>query len=159
MVVPMNPRALSPAQWALAAVVVVGLAIDAFVHLDLADAFAGVKTSTLSQADLFRVEAVASIVAAVALLVRPRRYTAAFAFLVAAAGTVAVVLYRYVDVGKIGPIPDMYDPFWLPTEKWVSLIGEVAATIAGLVLLVQLQQQARRGTTAAGAPAPRSVVG
>ena len=63
MVIPMNPRALTPAQWVLAVLVVVGLAIDAFVHFDLADAFAGVKTSTLSQADLFRVESVAAIVA------------------------------------------------------------------------------------------------
>ena len=158
MVVPMNTRTLSPLQWALAVLVVAGLAIDAWVHFDLADAFAGVKTSTLSQADLFRVEAVAAIIAAVALVVRPRRYTAAFAFLVAAAGTVAVVLYRYVDVGKIGPIPDMYDPFWAPTEKVLSLIGEIVAAVAALVLLVQLHQQSRRSSTA-GAPATTSVGG
>src|SRR3954447_14195824 len=85
----------------LVVVAVVGLAVDAYVHLNLASAFAHVKTSTLSQADLFRVDAVAAIVAAVALAVRPRRYTAAFACLVAAAGFVAVVLYRYVDVGAI----------------------------------------------------------
>ena len=143
-------RNSSATQWALIAVVVVGLAIDAFVHFDLASAFAGVKTSTLSQADLFRVEAVAAIVAAVALLVRPRRYTVAFAFLVALAGTVAVVLYRYVDVGKIGPIPDMYDPFWAPAEKTLSLIGEAAATVAGLWLLVRFHTQAREQNAPAG---------
>jgi hypothetical protein len=154
----MNTRTLSPLQWALAVVVVAGLAIDAWVHFDLADAFAGVKTSTLSQADLFRVESVAAIIAAVALVVRPRRYTAAFAFLVAAAGTVAVVLYRYVDVGKIGPIPDMYDPFWAPTEKVLSLIGEIVAAVAALVLLVQLHQQSRRSSSA-GASATTSVGG
>jgi hypothetical protein len=38
------------------------------------------------------------------VVVRPRRYTAGFAFLVAAGGTVAVVLYRYVDVGSFGPM-------------------------------------------------------
>src|SRR4051812_25836152 len=151
MVVPMNTRTLTPMQWALAAVVVAGLAIDAWVHLDLADAFAGVKTSTLSQADLFRVESVAAILAAVALLVRPRRYTAGFAFLVAAAGTVAVILYRYVDVGKIGFIPNMYDPYWGPgSEKVLSLIGEVVATLAALALFVQFHQQTRRNTAADG---------
>jgi len=159
MVSPMNPHALTRAQWVLAVLVVVGLAIDAFVHFDLADAFAGVKTSTLSQADLFRVEAVAAIVAAVALLVRPRRYTVAFATLVALAGVVAVVLYRYVDVGKIGPIPDMYDPYWQPAEKMLSVIGEVVATVAGAVLLLQLHQQTRRGTTTTSAPATTSVAG
>jgi hypothetical protein len=140
---PMNLRNQSALQVTLTAIVVVGLAIDAWVHFDLASAFASVKTSTLSQADLFRVEASAAIVAAVALLVRPRRYTAAFAFLVAAAGTVAVVLYRYVDVGAIGPIPNMYDPYWLPTGKWLSAIGEAAASVAAFALFMMFHQRAR----------------
>jgi hypothetical protein len=131
----------SALQLTLTAVVVVGLAIDAYVHLDLASAFAGVKTSTLSMADLFRVEAVAAIIAAVALLARPRRYTVTFAFLVAAAGTTAVVLYRYVDVGKIGPIPDMYDPYWAPVGKTLSVIGEAAATVAAAWLFVLFNAQ------------------
>jgi hypothetical protein len=127
----------------LIGIAVVGLGIDAYVHLDLASAFEDVKTSTLSQADLFRVEAVAAIVAAVGLLVRPRRYTAGFAFLVAASGTIAVVLYRYVDVGAIGPIPNMYDPYWLPTGKWLSVIGEAAAAVASATLFVIYQRRAR----------------
>jgi len=127
----------------LIGVTVVGLAIDAWVHLDLASAFRNVKTSTLSQADLFRVEAVAAIVAAVALLVRPRRYTAAFAFLVAASVTVAVVLYRYVDVGSFGPLPNMYDPYWLPTGKWLSAIAEAAAAVAAAALFVTYDRRAR----------------
>ena len=130
-------------QWALTVIVVAGLAVDAFVHFDLASAFKNVKSSTLSQADLFRAEATAAVVAAVALLVRPRRYTAAFAFLVAAAGTVAVVLYRYVDVGAFGPVPDMYDPFWAPAEKTLSAIAEAAAAIAALWLFVLFHQQRR----------------
>jgi hypothetical protein len=129
----------------LIAIVVVGLAIDAYVHFHLAGAssFKGNKTSTVSEADLFRVEAVA-----VAVLVRPNRYTAAFAFLVAAAGTVAVILYRYVNVGKIGPIPNMYDPFWGPTEKWVSAWAEGAAALAALALLVMFSVRTRRRVAA-----------
>jgi hypothetical protein len=119
----------------LTLLVVAGLGIDAFVHFDLASAFANVKTSTLSQADLFRVEAVAAIVVAIALLARPRRYTAALACLVAAAGTVAVVVYRYVDVGAFGPIPNMYDPYWAPAEKTLSVIAEGIATLAALGLV------------------------
>jgi hypothetical protein len=155
----MNPRAWSPLQWTLMIVVVVGLAIDAFVHYDLASAFANNKTSTLSEADLFRVEATAAVVAAVALIVRPRRYTAGFAFLVALAGTVAVIVYRYVDVGSFGPIPDMYDPYWAPAEKNISLIGEVVATVAGLWLFMLIHQQAKGSTTTRSAPATRTVVG
>lgn len=123
-------------QAALTAVVVAGLAVDAYVHFDLASAFQNVKSSTLSEAELFRAEAVVSVIAAVALLVRPRRSTAAFAFLVAAAGTVAVLLYRYVDVGAFGPVPDMYDPFWAPAEKNISAIAEAAAAFAALGLVV-----------------------
>ena len=139
----MSVRAKPVAEISLIAIAVVGLGIDAYVHLDLASAFEQVRTSTLSQADLFRVEAVAAIVAAVALLVRPRRYTAAFAFLVAASGTIAVVLYRYVDVGAIGPIPNMYDPYWLPAGKWISVIAEAAAAISAATLFVMYHRRAR----------------
>ena len=83
------------------------------------------------------------MIAAVALLVRPRRYTAAFAFLVAASGTVAVVLYRYVDVGAIGPIPNMYDPFWAPARKTLSVYAEALAALAALGLFVMFHIRAR----------------
>jgi len=134
----MNARASSTTRIVLIAVVVVGLAIDAFVHLHLAgsSSFRANKTSTVSEAELFRLEAIAAILAAVAVVVRLNRFTAGFAFLVGLAGTVAVVLYRYVNVGKIGPIPNMYDPYWLPTEKWLSAIAEVAVTLAAGALLV-----------------------
>lgn len=134
----MNIRGRSATEIALIVIAVLGLAIQAFVHFDLASAFAGNKTSTLSESDLFRAEATAAVIAAVALLVRPRRYTAAFAFLVAAAGTAAVIVYRYVNVGKFGPIPNMYDPYWAPFEKNLSVYGEAAATLAALALFVVL---------------------
>jgi hypothetical protein len=120
---------------ALIAIVVVGLAIDAYVHFHLASAFKNNKTSLLSETDLFRAEATVAIIAAVALLVRPHRFTAAFAFLVAAAGTVAVVVYRYVDIAAIGPIPRMYDPYWAPAEKTLSVVAEAAAALAALALV------------------------
>jgi hypothetical protein len=127
----------------LIVLVVAGLAVDAYVHLDLASAFKNNKTSTLSEADLFRAEAIAAIVAAVALLLRPRRVTAALAFLVAAAGTIAVVVYRYVDVGAFGPFPNMYDPYWEPTEKTVSAVAEVVAALAALALLAMFTSRTR----------------
>lgn len=139
----MNTRVGLVARWALIVLVVVGLAVDAFVHLDLASAFAENRTSVLSETDLFRAEAAVAIVAAVALLARPRRYTAAFAFVVAAAGTVAVVLYRYVDIGAFGPIPGMYDPFWAPTSKTLSAVAEGVAALAALALFLMFQREAR----------------
>jgi hypothetical protein len=146
MVVLMGVRHRSTTQWALTLIVVAALAVDAWVHFDLASAFAHVKTSTLSQEDLFHVEAIAAIVAAVALLVWPRRYTAAFAFLVAASATVAVVLYRYVDVGAIGPIPNMYDPYWAPDSKTLSVFAEGIAALAALALFLQYRGRASSDT-------------
>jgi len=71
-----------------------------------------------------------------------RGYTAAFAFLVAAAGTAAVLVYRYVDVGAFGPFPNMYEPIWY-TKKTVSAWAEGIAAVAALALLVVLQVRSR----------------
>jgi hypothetical protein len=132
----MNARGNLGLRVVLIAIVVIGLAIDAYVHFDLASAFKDNKTSTLTEADMFHGEAIAAIVAAVLLLIRPNRYTAGFAFVVAAAGTVAVVATRYWNPGKIGPFPNVYDPFWAPTGKWVSAIAEAAAALAALALVI-----------------------
>ena len=147
----MSTRVGLVARRALIVLVVVGLAVDAFVHLDLASAFAENRTGALSETDLFRAEAVVAIVAAVALLVRPRRYTAAFAFVVAAAGTVAVVLYRYVDIGAFGPIPGMYDPFWAPPSKTLSAVAEGVAALAALALFLTFQREAQDRAACTGA--------
>lgn len=138
------PARRSALSWALIAVVVAGLVIDAIVHFDLASAFAHNKTSTLSEQDLFRAEAVLSLVVAVAVAVLPRWYTAALAFLVGASAAATAIVCRYVNVGKIGPIPNLYDPFWAPTGKVVSVIGEIAAALAALALLGTLRSRSHR---------------
>jgi glucan phosphoethanolaminetransferase (alkaline phosphatase superfamily) len=125
----------TPLQWTLILLAVLGLVVDAVVHLDLASAFAHVKTSTISQADIFRIESVVALLVAAALLLVPRRSTALVALLVAASAVVAVFLYRYVDVGKIGPIPNMYDPYWQPVGKWLSAVAEIVAAVASATLL------------------------
>ena len=118
----------------LTVIVVAGLAIDAYVHLDLAKAYSGVKTPQLNQGQLFRAEAVVSIVAALLLIVHPRRWTAIVAAVVAGAGLAAVLTYAYVDIPRFGPIPAMYDSAWY-TEKIISVIGEGAAFLAALGLV------------------------
>lgn len=138
----MSARNRQPNRLALTVVVVVGLAVDAFVHLHLASSYAAVTSGTLSQADLFYAEGVVAAIACVALLVRPRRYTAVFAFLVSAGGTAAVLLYRYVDVGAIGPLPNMYEPVWY-LEKTLSAWAEGIAALAALGLLVVFELRPR----------------
>ena len=152
----MTARGWTAVRTVLVLIVVAGLAIDAYVHLDLASTYDVVKTSTLSQGDLFRVEAALAIVAGLALLIRPRRYTAWFAFLVSAGGVAAVLVYRWVDVGKLGPLPNMYEPYWYG-EKTLSLVAEAIAAAAAAVLLVLMYMRARAVAKPAVANAPSAV--
>ena len=117
----------------LVGVTVAGLAVDAYVHLHLAHDYDVVK-ATVSQGQLFRLEAVLAIVAAVLLLVRPGRLTAAIAAVVAGGGVVALLLYYFVNVGKIGPIPNMYEPTFYG-EKVVTLVAQSVATVTALALV------------------------
>jgi len=122
------------------------LALDAYVHLDLAASYDGVKSSVLRQGrpvpgrgrgrDPGRRGAAAAAA---------RRCTAAFALLVAAAGVAVVLVYQYIDVGAVGPLPDMYEPVWYP-EKTQSAWGEGIAAVAALALLIVIHLQTRRAT-------------
>ncbi|MFD8088465.1 hypothetical protein ACFV4F_43090 [Kitasatospora sp. NPDC059722] len=122
-----------------------GLAIDAAVHARLADQYDAVGDS-LSQGTLFRLESAAASLAALLLLLWRHRTGDAFAWTVAASGLGALLLYRYVDVGAIGPLPNMYEPVWF-TDKTLAAWAEGVATAALTVLL--LDRRRRR-------PRPRS---
>ncbi|MGH9055308.1 MAG: hypothetical protein ACRDYY_05495 [Acidimicrobiales bacterium] len=65
--------------------------------------------------------------ALVLLFARRERY--AFAFLVAGSAFGAIIVYRYVNVGRLGPLPDMYEPVWF-TEKVLAAVAE-AVTLGG----------------------------
>ncbi|MBF9072714.1 hypothetical protein I2501_32325 [Streptacidiphilus sp. NEAU-YB345] len=138
---------LGAALWLLRLLTVAGLAIDAYVHADLAPTYDPIK-ATVSQGDLFRAEAAAASLAALLLLVFRRHLTAwLFAFAVALAGVGAVLLYRYVNVGAIGPLPNMYEPFWYP-EKTASVIAEGAAALTALAgFLIAWLYVSRRRTS------------
>jgi hypothetical protein len=117
----------------LAVVTAAALAYDAYVHADLAGTYDAVKTSAVSQGDLFRVESGAAVLAALLVLFRPRRYTAAFAALVAGGGLAALLVYRYWNIGKIGPLPSMYEPAWYP-EKTRTACAQAIAMGTALAL-------------------------
>lgn len=132
--------------WVLRLVTAAALAVDAYVHADLASSY-DFTHATISQGTLFRVEAGAASLAALLLIVVGRHWmTWAFAFLVAAGGLFAVLLYRYVDVGAFGPFPNMYEPLWY-AEKTNSAIAEAVGTVtalAGLVLAYRISPRRRR---------------
>ena len=126
-------------RWLLLALTAAGLGVDAYVHWHLAsrfDSLTGTGTPQISQGQLFRLEAVLALIALVLLLATRSRLAMVFALLVTAGGVGAVLLYGIVDVGNLGPLPDMYDPTWY-AEKTVSAIAEGVAALgaAGLLLL------------------------
>ena len=135
--------------WPLRLLAAGGLGTDAVVHWHLAGLYDGNRQGGLSQGDLFRAEAVASAVLAVLVLfVALRRASATgmviagLAFLVAASALGAVLLYAYRDIGPIGPLPDMYEPYWYP-EKTLAAVAEGVAAAASLALLVMVWRRWR----------------
>jgi hypothetical protein len=117
-----------PASLALRVVAGVGLVVDAYVHADLAPAYAG-PGGALGEQNLFLVEAGTALAAALLVLTSCRRGAALVAALVAATALAAVVTNRYVDLGPIGPLPDLYEPVWYP-EKVLAAVGEATALVA-----------------------------
>ncbi len=114
-----------------------GLAVDAYVHAHLAGGYDAVTTATVSQGTLFRVEAGLAALAALLVLVVHRTLTDLYAWLVAAGGLALVLIYRYADVGRLGPVPDMYEPAWF-SDKWLTVAGQgLTVLTVGVLLFVR----------------------
>jgi hypothetical protein len=144
--------------WIIALVVIVGLAIDAYEHFAIASwfSFHTVKGG-LSESTLFRAQAVVSIVFGVLLLIWRNRTTYLLAFLVLASAVGALLLYGYVNVGAIGPLPNMYDPVWY-SQKTICAIAEGIGAIAAVVGFVGCHVRAR-STVGSSAQEPDRVPG
>lgn len=110
------------------------LAFDAYYHADLAPQYDAISKD-ISQGDLFRIEAGFSALAALLVLVWRRFPGDAFAWTVAAGGLALLLVYRYVNVGTLGPIPNMYEPIWYG-EKQATVVVEAIAVVATAFLLV-----------------------
>jgi hypothetical protein len=124
-----------------------GLGVDAFVHFHLAGDTG--QSGTISEGTLFWIQGAVAAVVAVLVLVRPRPVPYLIAFLVAASALGAVLLYRYVDVGVIGPLPDMYEPIWY-TEKVVTTVAEAVATVAAAIGVVVSARRPRASVAERG---------
>lgn len=113
--------------------VAAGLGFDAYAHADLAASF-DANRALISQGMLFRTEAAAAVLAGLLVLFIRHRAAALFALFIAGSALGAVLLYRYVDLGALGPLPDMYEPSWYP-EKTASAVAEAVALLAAATLL------------------------
>ncbi|WP_131739571.1 hypothetical protein [Actinomadura roseirufa] len=127
--------------------VAAGLITDAVVHWRFAPEMAFVPGGAIGGDVIFRVQAAVAAVTAVIVLTYARRWSYALAFLVAGSAVGALLLYYYVDVGALGPLPAMHEPVWY-AEKTLSLAGEsisALAALAGLALAAPARN--RRPTT------------
>jgi len=121
--------------WVLRVATAAALGVDAAVHARNASAYDAV-TATVSQGALFRVEAAVAVAAGLLVLLRPRPGSWVAALGVGASALAVVLLYRYVDLGALGPLPDMYENTWQVPGKLLSAAAEGAAVVlAGLGLL------------------------
>lgn len=112
--------------------VAAGLVADAYVHWVFAPDMAFVEGGSVGGDTLFRVQAVVAGLVVLLILVLGGRWMYAVAFMVAASVLVAMLLYFSLDVGALGPLPDMYDPSWY-MEKTIAGIGEGVAAVAALI--------------------------
>ena len=129
------------------------LAISGYVHLHLAHRYA--YPGTISGTTLFRIQGVTAVVVAVALLATGHRWAWVAAAALGLASFGAVMLYRYVDVGAIGPLPNMYDATWQPSpDKLLSALVEAALPVLWALHLLVTPGTKRLGRQPAAAPPP-----
>lgn len=136
--------------WVLRAGVAAGLVVSAVIHVQLAPGYQQAAPGGIGQGTLFWGQAGAAALAAVFVLLKGSRTAYAAATVVALSSLAAVILYRYVQVPAIGPLPSMFEPVWY-TAKVVTAIAEAAAgalAVAGYALLHK--SQAGSGRVARG---------
>ena len=135
------------ARWSLIDVVLrvsaaAALAISSYVHFHGAHFYTSLG-NTITQADLFYVQATIAALVALWVLVTGNRWAWLAVAAVGAASFAAVMTYRYIDVGSIGPIPDMYEPTWQTSQKLLSAYAEAAAVVIAAVALVRARAARR----------------
>ncbi|MHA7299565.1 hypothetical protein, partial [Pseudarthrobacter sp. MDT3-1] len=117
--------------------VAAALVVSAVIHVQLAPGYQQAAPGGIGQGTLFLVQAGAAVLAAVFVLVTGSRAAFAAAAAVGLSSLAAVILYRYVQVPAIGPMPSMYEPVWY-AAKVLSAVAEAVAgalAVAGYALL------------------------
>lgn len=119
--------------------VAAGLAVDAVVHWRFAPQMRYVPGGSVHADTIFYAQAVVAGIVGLLVLVHARRWTYALALVVAASAVGALLLYFSVDVGALGPIPNMHEPVWY-AQKTESLVGEGVAALAALAGLLTVRR-------------------
>jgi hypothetical protein len=119
-----------------------GLGIDAFVHVDLASTYAE-SGGTVNEGTLFRLEAVLASLAALAVILVGRRLWFLLALAISVTALAVMLVSTYVDLGALGPFPDLYDPVWF-TEKLWAAFAEGSAAVAALAAAILCSVREKR---------------
>ncbi|GAB3524347.1 hypothetical protein [Arthrobacter monumenti] len=130
----------APMMLVLRIVIAAALVVDAVVHLQLAPGYQQAAPGGIGQGTLFVIQSIVAILIAVYVLVRGSKLSYALAAMIAFAALFAVILYRYVDVPAIGPMPAMYEPIWY-FEKTLTAVAEA---IAGILAVIGFTMVGRR---------------
>lgn len=134
-------RLLGPSRHAVRALTVIGLVVDAVIHLQLAPSYQLAAPGGVGEGTLFRVESVVALLAAAYVLIRGSRFAYVVAALVASSALVAVMLSRYVDIPAFGPIPSMYEPIWFGKKVATAVAEALALGTALIGLFVGIQSK------------------
>ena len=142
------PRAVD---WGLRAALAGALGYSGWVHWHLHDLYDANATSVLSQGDLFLAQAiVAWLVAAAVLLLGGHplwgRVAWLAALVVGAASLAAVLVSVYVDIGRVGIVPSLYEPIWTTEKAWSAVAEGTAAGLAALRLALPLLRRVAPGS-------------
>lgn len=133
----------------LRGLIAAALVVTAVIHLQLAPGYQQVPHDGIGQGTLFRVQAVASLAAALYVLVRGTRPAFLIAAVTALAALAAVVFTSYVPLPAIGPLPAMHEPVWYPA-KTLSAVAEAVAAVLAVVGHAAHRRGAFRGVVPAG---------
>lgn len=132
----MTSSRVSVSDLALRVLGAAALAISSYVHLHGAHFYKTLGDS-ITQADLFYAQGAIAALVALWVLLTGNRWAWASVALVGAASFAAVMTYRYVNVGSIGPIPNMYEPTWATNQKLLSAYAEAAAVVIAAAALLR----------------------
>jgi hypothetical protein len=124
--------------WAVRGATGAGLAVDAAVHAALAGRYDAVGAA-VSEGLLFRLEAALAALAALLILLTARRAAWTLALVLAAGVLGTLLLYRYVDLGALGPWPNMYEPRWFPQKTVATTASAITAALAALGLITRMR--------------------
>ncbi|MBG6192182.1 hypothetical protein IWX64_003152 [Arthrobacter sp. CAN_A212] len=139
---PVRSRNTAVLVW-LRVVIAVGLAIDAFVHFQLAASYQMAFPGGIGGGNLFRVQAVVAILAGLYVLIRGSRLSYLVAAVVALSAFAAIVSSVYIQLPAIGPIPAMYEPIWF-FDKALSAVAEGVAGVLAVIGLFLVGRATRK---------------